>query len=324
MSKITKQELNPDLVTEIEGKFDKANLSDSVTSSSSTNAATSKAVKTAMDKANEAKTAADGAQATIDSVGSKVDTIGSNVNTINTNLGSPTSTASKSTSANAHAKLNYILNNLGIGGEGVQPALATVISMGGLGYKMNSYTISADMGADNLINIINSSVSGSIVGIRITNHSITPLNIFPPNGYEMRAYPQNVSSPIQLRSTTGQTLFSTSIQYEWSVITRGHVNSNLIYNSGVYKLFTSAPSFYELAYRYGDGNSKIYRCLLTANEYYIKPDLLNNGKAIDFENGLNLYFKNNITQQASILNDDQDLIGTTDIRAAVTVQLIYK
>lgn len=46
------------------------------------------------------------------SVKNNVTTVNTTVNTINSNLGTPTSSASNSTGANAHAKLNYLMNNV--------------------------------------------------------------------------------------------------------------------------------------------------------------------------------------------------------------------
>ena len=44
-------------------------------------------------------------------VKTNVATVNTNVNTLNTNVGTPTSTASNGTSANVHAKLNWMISN---------------------------------------------------------------------------------------------------------------------------------------------------------------------------------------------------------------------
>ncbi|TQR26968.1 hypothetical protein C7Y47_23910 [Lysinibacillus sphaericus] len=54
----------------------------------------------------------DNVNSNVTTVKSNVATVDANVKTVNTNLGIPTSSASSSTSGSAHAKLNYLMNNI--------------------------------------------------------------------------------------------------------------------------------------------------------------------------------------------------------------------
>lgn len=68
------------------------------------------------------KTTTDGTKTKVDTIDTRtntmntnVNTVNTNLNTVNTNLGSPMTSANNATSANAHAKLNYLLANMPTG-----------------------------------------------------------------------------------------------------------------------------------------------------------------------------------------------------------------
>lgn len=63
---------------------------------------------------DEIKTNVDNVNTNVTSVKADVATVKSNVNTINTNLGTPATSASSTTSANAHAKLNWLTTNISL------------------------------------------------------------------------------------------------------------------------------------------------------------------------------------------------------------------
>jgi len=69
---------------------------------------TQDAIKTNVDNVNTNVTSV---KTDVATVKSNVATVDTNVKTVNTNLGTPTSSASSSTSGNAHAKLNWLMNN---------------------------------------------------------------------------------------------------------------------------------------------------------------------------------------------------------------------
>lgn len=66
-------------------------------------------IKTKVDNVNTNVTSV---KTDVATVKSNVATVNTNVNTVNTNLGAPTSSASSSTSGNAHAKLNFLMNSV--------------------------------------------------------------------------------------------------------------------------------------------------------------------------------------------------------------------
>lgn len=109
--------------------------------------ATQDAIKTNVDNVNTNVTSV---KTDVATVKNNVATVDTNVKTVNTNLGIPTSSASSSTSGNAHAKLNWLMNNgstksvLKVTGADANSASSGLLNQNGLitpysGGSANSY-----------------------------------------------------------------------------------------------------------------------------------------------------------------------------------------
>ncbi|MFJ7914488.1 MULTISPECIES: hypothetical protein [unclassified Lysinibacillus] len=96
--------------------------------------ATQDAIKTNVDNVNTNVTSV---KTDVATVKSNVATVDTNVKTVNTNLGTPTSSASSSTSGNAHAKLNWLMNN---------GSTKTVLKVSGLDANYASQSLTNQLG----------------------------------------------------------------------------------------------------------------------------------------------------------------------------------
>ena len=79
-----------------------------------------------------------------DAIKTTVDGIDTKATTINTNLGTPTSGASSATSANAHAKLNYLLANSQVV-KSIQRGRATISSVDPVRVVVNAVNMQKSM-----------------------------------------------------------------------------------------------------------------------------------------------------------------------------------
>ncbi len=150
-----------------------------------------------------------GVKTDVATVKTNVSTVNTNVSTINTNLGVPTSAASNGTSANADAKLNWLLTNLGtlIGSRSIK--------------RVQSGAVNYNQSYDNLNGLVIpiSYVADLTKAFCIVNGNFIAIYSTTSNLYDLATDFKLTNSTIEMRTNLANSgMYKSTCKMAWQVV----------------------------------------------------------------------------------------------------------